>query len=77
MLYEFQLGQSAALEACNICVALGEGTVAERTCQVWFNRFRSGDKSMEINPGSDAMLIAKSKNCWFCWRAIRGLPLVN
>jgi transposase len=52
MLYEFELVHTAAVAARNICAALGEGTVAKRTCQFWFNRFRSGDKSLEDQPRS-------------------------
>src|SRR4051812_41010404 len=52
MLDGFELGHKAALAAGNIRTALGEGTVAERTCRFWFKRFRSGDKSLEDQPRS-------------------------
>jgi [histone H3]-lysine36 N-dimethyltransferase SETMAR len=52
MLYEFQLGNNASAAARNICTALGEGTVAERTCRDWFKRFREGDISLEDYPRS-------------------------
>ena len=33
MLYEFQLGNNASAATRHICVALGEGAVADRTCR--------------------------------------------
>ena len=47
MLYEFQRGTSASQAARNICAAMGEDTVTYRTCLRWFNRFLSGDFSLE------------------------------
>ena len=52
MLYEFQLGNNASAAARNICAALGEGTVADRTCRHWFKRFQEGDISLEDYPRS-------------------------
>jgi transposase len=51
-LYEFQLGNNASDAARNICAALGEGAVADRTCRDWFKRFREGDLSLEDQPRS-------------------------
>ena len=50
ILYEFQLGNSASAAARNICAALGDDTVADRTCRDWFKRFREGDISLEDRP---------------------------
>ncbi|CAF1392055.1 unnamed protein product, partial [Rotaria sp. Silwood1] len=52
ILYEFQLGNNASTAVHNICAALGEGVVADRTCQDWFKRFREGDMSLEDRPRS-------------------------
>ncbi|CAF4628119.1 unnamed protein product [Rotaria socialis] len=52
ILYEFQLGNNASAAARNICAALGEGAVADRTCRDWFKRFREGDMSLEDRPKS-------------------------
>ena len=37
ILYEFQLGNSASTAARNICAALGDDAVADRTCRDWLN----------------------------------------
>ena len=50
ILYEFQLGNSASAAARNICAALGDDAVADRTCRDWFKRFREGDISLEDRP---------------------------
>ena len=52
ILYEFQLGNSASAAARNICAALGDDAVADRTCRDWFKRFREGDISLEDRPRS-------------------------
>ncbi|CAF5224461.1 unnamed protein product, partial [Rotaria magnacalcarata] len=52
ILYEFQLGNNATTAARNICAALGEGAVADRTYRDWFKRFREGDMSLEDRPKS-------------------------
>ena len=51
-MYEFQLGNSASAAARNICAALGDDAVADRTCRDWFKRFREGDISLEDRPRS-------------------------
>ncbi|CAF1500326.1 unnamed protein product, partial [Rotaria sp. Silwood1] len=56
ILYELQLGNNASAAARNICAALGEGAVADRTCRDWFNRFREGDMSLEDRPRSGCPL---------------------
>lgn len=52
ILYEFQLGHSAGEAVRNVCQALGQGSVTKRTCQLWFQRFRSGDFRLEDRPRS-------------------------
>ena len=52
ILYKFQLGNNAAATARNVCAALGDDAVADRTCRDWFKRFREGDISMEDRPRS-------------------------
>jgi len=49
-LYEFKLGNNAAEAARNINTAFGEGTASERTTRRWFEKFRSGDMSLENEP---------------------------
>ena len=50
MLYEFHLENNANAAASNICAALGEGTVADRTYRDWFKRFRETGTSLEDRP---------------------------
>ncbi|CAF3725752.1 unnamed protein product [Rotaria sp. Silwood1] len=52
ILYEFQQGNNASAAVRNICAALGEGVVADRTCRDWFKRFREGDMTLEDRPRS-------------------------
>ena len=52
ILYEFQLGNNASAAAHNICAALGDDAVADRTCRDWFKRFCEGDISLEDRPSS-------------------------
>lgn len=49
-LYEHKLGHNAAEATRNINTAFGEATVSERTAQRWFEKFRSGDMSLESEP---------------------------
>ncbi|XP_065645670.1 histone-lysine N-methyltransferase SETMAR-like [Hydra vulgaris] len=57
LLYEFKLGRNATQAAKNICTAFGEGTVSERPAQKWFQRFSSGDESIEDLPRSGRPLL--------------------
>ena len=50
-LYEFKLRRKAAETARNLNQAFGEETAKERTVQHWFNKFRSGDESLEDEEG--------------------------
>lgn len=52
LLFEFELGHSAAEAQRHICQALGQGVISSRACEKWFKRFRSGDLSLEDHPRS-------------------------
>lgn len=47
ILYEYQLGHSAAEATRNICNAIGQGTVSTTTVYRWFERFDKNDNSLE------------------------------
>lgn len=53
ILYEHRRGSSAREAASSINAALGEGTVSHCTVARWFNRFASGDMSLQslAHPG--------------------------
>ena len=46
-LFQFKLGRKAAETARDINEAFGLRTTNDRTAQWWFNKFRSGDESLE------------------------------
>ena len=50
-LHEFKLDHKAAEAVLNINQAWGETTTSERTAQLWFKKFRSGDISLEEKEG--------------------------
>lgn len=50
LLYEFKLANSAAEATRKICLAFGEDAVKERTARNWFQKFRTGDESLEDEP---------------------------
>ena len=52
LLYEYQMGHSAAGASRNICSALGQGVVSQATAYRWFERFDQGDYSLEDEPHS-------------------------
>ena len=47
MFYQCQLGNNESAATLHICVALGEGAVADRTYPVWFKRFCEDATSLE------------------------------
>jgi [histone H3]-lysine36 N-dimethyltransferase SETMAR len=51
-LYDCLSGITAAESSRRICAAFGQHVVAERTAQRWFDRFRSGNYSLEDEPKS-------------------------
>ena len=52
LLYDFLSGITAAESSRRICAAFGQGAVYERTARRWFDRFRSGNYSLEDEPRS-------------------------
>ena len=50
LLYEFKLGTSASSASCKLCTVFGEGAVSEKTAQNWFQKFRSGNETLEGEP---------------------------
>lgn len=52
LLYDFKCGLTAAESARRINGAFREGSVAERTAQDWFRRFRAGNEGLEDQPRS-------------------------
>jgi histone-lysine N-methyltransferase SETMAR len=52
LLYEYQMGHSAAQATRNICQFVEEAAMSERTAQRWFERFDNGDYSFERESGS-------------------------
>ena len=53
LLYEFQLGHSAAQATSNICRALGPGTVSQVTVHRWFKRFSLDNFDLDDEPRSE------------------------
>lgn len=52
ILYEFQQGRNAT-EACrNLLKVFGEGTVSDRTCRRWLEKFETGDFDISDKPRS-------------------------
>lgn len=51
MLYEFTKGTSAHQTAANINQYYGTGSTTDRTCRTWFEKFRSGDRSLTRETG--------------------------
>ena len=49
LLYEFKLGTSASSASRKLCTAFGEGAVSERTARNWFQKFCSGNETLEMN----------------------------
>jgi histone-lysine N-methyltransferase SETMAR len=52
LLYEYQLGHTAAQATRNLCQAMGAGVISDTTAQKWFARFLSGNYSLEDLPRS-------------------------
>ena len=52
ILYEFQQGRNAT-EACrNLLKVFGKGTVSDRTCRRWYEKFETGDFDLSDKPRS-------------------------
>ncbi|CAJ0947299.1 unnamed protein product, partial [Mesorhabditis belari] len=50
LLYDFKMGKNAAESHRDLCSAFGEQVMTERSCQLWFARFREGIESLEEEP---------------------------
>ncbi|VDP16359.1 unnamed protein product [Heligmosomoides polygyrus] len=50
--YEWLLGNDMGTAVANICRACKEDEVSQRTVRRWFNRFESGDTSLEVREHS-------------------------
>lgn len=50
-LFQFKLGRNAAETTRDINAAFGPGTTSERTAQRWFQKFGTGDESLEDEEG--------------------------
>uniref|UniRef100_A0A914EE60 Mos1 transposase HTH domain-containing protein n=1 Tax=Acrobeloides nanus TaxID=290746 RepID=A0A914EE60_9BILA len=53
MLYHFEKGHKAAEAFRDLNELFGEGTTGERRVRRWFERFKSGDTSLEDEGGRD------------------------
>uniref|UniRef100_A0A914DXN1 Mos1 transposase HTH domain-containing protein n=1 Tax=Acrobeloides nanus TaxID=290746 RepID=A0A914DXN1_9BILA len=51
MLYHFEKGHKAAEPFRDLNELFGEGTIGERQVRRWFERFKSGDTSLEDEGG--------------------------
>ena len=51
ILYEFQQGRNAT-EACRNLLKMFEGTVSDRTCRRWYEKFETGDFDFSDKPRS-------------------------
>ena len=51
ILFQFNLGNKATDATKNICEAYGKDALDIRKCQRWFKKFRSGNTSLEDEPG--------------------------
>jgi len=52
LLYDFNVGLSAAASSRHICQAFDENAVNERTTRHWFQKYRSGVVSLADEPRS-------------------------
>ena len=50
LLYEFELGHSAAEAHRNIAIAIDPDAISDPACRFWFRRFRAGDYNLEDHP---------------------------
>ena len=52
LVYEFRKGTTAAETFRSICQVFGEGVISKRLCEQWFQKFSSGDYSLNDQPRS-------------------------
>ncbi|XGW04173.1 hypothetical protein V3C99_015374 [Haemonchus contortus] len=50
--FQFRMGRNATETAGDIDDAFGPGTTNQRTAQWWFEKFRTGDESLEVDERS-------------------------
>jgi hypothetical protein len=60
LLYEFNRDSKAAEAARNICADYGEDSIAERTAQKWFARFKQGNFDMSDTPRSERHVVERN-----------------
>ncbi len=63
MLYELDLKHSATDATHNICAAYGEDVLILCTCQLWFARFRFGQRSPRMNLMQEGRSSSIKKPC--------------
>ncbi|KAI1694549.1 zinc finger, ZZ type domain-containing protein [Ditylenchus destructor] len=51
LLYEFKLKRSVIAATANICSVWGKQRFSESQCQLWFEKFREGNTSLDEVPG--------------------------
>ena len=71
----FKLSISAASASCKLCTVFSEGAVSERTAQNWFQKFHSGNETLEDEPqagqpislnNGDLKVAIESDSCLTC-----------
>jgi histone-lysine N-methyltransferase SETMAR len=74
LLYEFSRGSKAAEAARNICAVYGEDSIAKRTAQKWFSRFKQGNFDMSVTPRSGRPCCASGgvRKVLFIMNCLRG-----
>ncbi|VDO66850.1 unnamed protein product [Heligmosomoides polygyrus] len=56
LLYEFESGHSATEAYRNLCRVFGSEAASARSVYCWFERFRSGNRSLEDEPRSGRLI---------------------
>uniref|UniRef100_A0A914CU37 Mos1 transposase HTH domain-containing protein n=1 Tax=Acrobeloides nanus TaxID=290746 RepID=A0A914CU37_9BILA len=69
MLYHFEKGHKAAEAFRDLNELFGEGKIGERQVRRWFERFKSGDTSLEDEEGRDRILMIKLY--WMPWKKMK------
>ena len=62
LLHYFNMKKTAAESHCILVDIYGEHALAERTCQKWFARFKSGDFGLEAKNALGSQKSLKIKN---------------
>lgn len=65
LLYEYLLGRNATEAHRNLCIVFGTDTPTKRTCEIWFERFRSGNYSIEDEPRSGRLASIDNDQLFF------------